>query len=204
MTKSFLVLLSAASFLAFTQSANAQTPPAPPTGGTPAAPSRPQPVAAPFATVGGFSLSGYCVRALKITTSSTRPTSTTITHLPASTANRGRSFHAETRYSNRFAAATAHQFARTRESLRRRVDFWAGANYFAANGNQDGALNVKQAFVRFKGAVGQGSAARLGRFEFSEGVETVNPNATLNFLEKRSVCRSDWLERSVSVTPARF
>ena len=62
-----------------------------------------------------------------------------------------------------------------------------GANYFQANGEQDGALSVKQAFVRFKNAFGKGSNVRVGRFEFNEGVEIPGKNPTLNWLKTQRV-----------------
>ena len=48
-----------------------------------------------------------------------------------------------------------------------------GANYFAANGRQDGDAFIKQAFIRFKGIGGDKmSSLKPGRFEFSDGSET--------------------------------
>ncbi len=60
-------------------------------------------------------------------------------------------------------------------------------NYRAANGGQDGALSVKQAFVRFKNLAGSGSSLRLGRFEFNDGTETVAKDATLNWLKTQRI-----------------
>lgn len=190
MTKSFLFC----SFLAVSSLAHAQTTtptpvPGAPTGGTPTAPSRPAPVAtAPFATLGGFSLSGYLRSRVE-----------------------NYNFFDATGFDDNYTF-TGHQLrlagVRSTPKLDIQIDLQQqlltnlperaiappprgllglGANYFAANGNQDGALNVKQAFVRFKGAVGAGSNARLGRFEFNEGAETVNPNATLNFLKTQRI-----------------
>jgi hypothetical protein len=55
-----------------------------------------------------------------------------------------------------------------------------GGGYFAANGKKDGSVNLKQAFVRFKGIGGDSpSSLRVGRFEFAEGSERTPDNATL-------------------------
>ena len=64
-----------------------------------------------------------------------------------------------------------------------------GATYKLANNTQDGAISFKQAFVRFKNAVGAGSAARLGRFEFNEGVELANADPTLTFLKTQRIAQ---------------
>ena len=60
-------------------------------------------------------------------------------------------------------------------------------NYRAANGNQDGALTLKQAFVRFKNLGGKGSSLRVGRFEFNDGTETLAKDPTLNFLKTQRI-----------------
>jgi hypothetical protein len=62
-----------------------------------------------------------------------------------------------------------------------------GGNYFAANGNQDGALSLKQGFVRFKGINGPGSSLRLGRFEFNDGTETTVKDPTLSWLKAQRI-----------------
>jgi hypothetical protein len=63
-----------------------------------------------------------------------------------------------------------------------------GAAYFAANGGQDAGLFIKQAFVRFKGAGGDGAnSLRLGRFEFIEGAETLPSNPTLAALKRERI-----------------
>ena len=55
-----------------------------------------------------------------------------------------------------------------------------GASYFAANGHQDASINLRQAFVRFKGLPGdKPSNLRIGRFEFNEGAELTPSEATL-------------------------
>ncbi len=53
-----------------------------------------------------------------------------------------------------------------------------GANYFAANGNQDASVFLKQAYVNFKG-IGKTSNLKLGRFEFNDGMEVVPKDPTL-------------------------
>lgn len=47
-----------------------------------------------------------------------------------------------------------------------------GANYYAANHNQDGSAGFHQGFLKFKSLFGDSpSSFRLGRFEFSDGAE---------------------------------
>ncbi len=59
-----------------------------------------------------------------------------------------------------------------------------GAGYFAANGKKDASVNLKQAFVRFKGIGGDmPSSLRFGRFEFAEGSEKTPDNPTLATLK---------------------
>ncbi len=53
-----------------------------------------------------------------------------------------------------------------------------GANYFAANGNQDASVFLKQAYVNFKG-IGKYSNLKLGRFEFNDGMEVAPKDPTL-------------------------
>jgi len=62
-----------------------------------------------------------------------------------------------------------------------------GANYYTANGEQDGALSIKQAYLRLKNAVGKGSSARVGRFEFNDGLEVASKDATLNWLKTQRI-----------------
>lgn len=188
----------------FLTSASAQTatpaPTTPPgaanTGGTPAAPSRPQSVLAPFAKFGGFSFSGYL-----------RSRVETFNFFDPPAALGGDGTYTFTGHQLRVSALKASpkldlQFDLQQQLLTNlpddasfqpvnamgapagpRYPLGQGGNYFFANGNQDGALNVKQAFVRLKNQFGKGSALRLGRFEFNDGVETVQPNPTLNFLK---------------------
>lgn len=56
-----------------------------------------------------------------------------------------------------------------------------GATYFAASGNQDASAFIKQAFVRFKG---KANSVKVGRFEFSDGLETVPTDASLATLKR--------------------
>ncbi|RYX84451.1 hypothetical protein EON83_10020 [bacterium] len=163
------------------------TPSATATGGTPAAPGRPQPALKPFATLGGFSFSGYL-----------RSRGEGYDYFDAAN---GTSRYGFTGHQLRISGVKTtpnldvqldlqHQLftnlpdsAVFRPNPTTAVPLGQGGNYFLANGNQDGTLNIKQAFVRFKNNLGKGSAIRVGRFEFNDGTETVNPNPTLNFLK---------------------
>jgi len=62
-----------------------------------------------------------------------------------------------------------------------------GANYFAANGRQNGSLFLKQGFVRFKGIGSPANSLRLGRIEFIEGMESVPKNAVLATLKRSRI-----------------
>lgn len=60
-----------------------------------------------------------------------------------------------------------------------------GANYFAANGRQDGGAFIKQAFIRLKGLGGdKASSLRIGRFEFNDGTETTPADASLATIKR--------------------
>jgi Alginate export len=61
-----------------------------------------------------------------------------------------------------------------------------GATYFAANGGQrnSAAVFLKQAFISFKGFGTNGSHLRIGRFEFSDGLEVKPPDETLAALKR--------------------
>ncbi|MFN7929406.1 MAG: alginate export family protein [Blastocatellia bacterium] len=59
-----------------------------------------------------------------------------------------------------------------------------GAAYFAANGNRDASVFLKQAFVRFKG---KANSLKLGRFEFSDGVETMPTDAALATIKREHI-----------------
>ncbi len=60
-----------------------------------------------------------------------------------------------------------------------------GAAYYAANGRQDGSIFIKQGFIRFKGLGGdKASSLKLGRFEFSDGLETTPSDASLATIKR--------------------
>ncbi len=59
-----------------------------------------------------------------------------------------------------------------------------GANYRAANGNQDASIFPKQAFARFKFGQANATGLRLGRFEFWDGSEATPKNPTLAALKR--------------------
>ncbi|MGH9562870.1 MAG: alginate export family protein, partial [Terracidiphilus sp.] len=60
-----------------------------------------------------------------------------------------------------------------------------GGSYFAANNNSNAAAAfLKQGFARLNG---EGSSARLGRFEFVEGQETKPANSTIAWLQNNRV-----------------
>lgn len=67
------------------------------------------------------------------------------------------------------------------------VPLGQGGNYRAANGSQDGELNIKQAFIRYKNLDKKGDYLRVGRFEFNDGTETVSKDPTLNFLKTQRI-----------------
>ncbi len=199
----FLPLASAAltvPALAQTAAFPAPATAAPNTGGTPTAPSRLQPVLKPFAQFGGFSFSGYLRSRIE-----------SFDFFDQASALPGDGSYTFSGHQLRLSALKASPKLDLQIDLQQqlltnlpddasfqplnaagapagpRVPLGQGGNYFAANGNQDGALNVKQAFVRFKGALGAGSALRLGRFEFNDGTETVQPNPTLNWLKTQRI-----------------
>jgi hypothetical protein len=63
-----------------------------------------------------------------------------------------------------------------------------GGNYFAAERAENSVgIFVKQAFVRFTGSEDKATAVRLGRFEFIEGLENRQPDATLGFLKRERI-----------------
>lgn len=65
-----------------------------------------------------------------------------------------------------------------------------GANYFAANGRQDGSVFIKQAFIRFKGIGGdKASSLKLGRFEFNDGTETTPADASLATIKRDHIAQ---------------
>jgi hypothetical protein len=60
-----------------------------------------------------------------------------------------------------------------------------GASYYAANGSRQTVVSIfpKQAFVRFKPGGGP-TSLRLGRFEFIDGIENKQKDASLGFLKR--------------------
>ncbi len=150
------------------------------TGGTPAASTRPIAPAKPFYQIGGFGLSGY----LRV-----RPESYDWFETP----NRDNEY-TFTGYQLRLAGVKSTPKLDIQLDLQGTAlttvptnAVGIGSLYRNANNTQDGAISLKQAFVRFKGAVGKGSAARLGRFEFNEGVELANADPTLTFLKTQRI-----------------
>ncbi|MFN0119864.1 MAG: alginate export family protein [Blastocatellia bacterium] len=60
-----------------------------------------------------------------------------------------------------------------------------GANYFAANGRRDASVFLKQAWIRVKGLAGdKASDLKLGRLEFSDGLETTPADPGLATLKR--------------------
>jgi Alginate export len=65
-----------------------------------------------------------------------------------------------------------------------------GGAYFAANRTRNSSAVFKQGFVRFKGIFGDTpSSLKLGRFEFSDGLETTPDDATLAALKRARVAQ---------------
>lgn len=62
-----------------------------------------------------------------------------------------------------------------------------GATYFDASGNQTGSLFVKQAFFRLKDPSHPGHSLRVGRFEFSDGLENSVSDPTLNWIKQNRI-----------------
>lgn len=63
-----------------------------------------------------------------------------------------------------------------------------GAAYYAANGRQDGSIFIKQGFIRFKGlGSDKASSLKLGRFEFSDGLETTPADASLATIKREHI-----------------
>jgi len=63
-----------------------------------------------------------------------------------------------------------------------------GANYYAANHNQDADLFIKQAFVRFKRLANNPDAsAQIGRFTFSDGTETTPVDPAVAYLKQNRI-----------------
>jgi len=198
MPKFLFLSLSSCSLLAVAhaQTATTATPSAPkatgtvaaPTGGTPAAPTRPQTATRPFAKVGGFSISGYLRSRVEnynwFRTPGFNDSYVFTGHqlrLAAVDASPKLDFQFDLQ-GQLLTNLPGHAIAPAPQGA-----LGLGANYYAANGRDYEALNIKQAFVRFKGALGTGSAVRLGRFEFNDGTETVAKDPTLNFLKTQRI-----------------
>lgn len=161
------------------------------TGGTPAAPSRPQPAQKPFLKFGGFSFSGYL-----------RSRAEGYDFFDAPNGDGTYSF---TGHQLRISAVRSTPNLDIQVDLQQQlltslpidatyqanpttaVPLGQGGNYYIANRSQDGAINFKQGFVRLKNALGKGSALRLGRFEFNDGTELTSTNPTLTFLKNQRI-----------------
>jgi len=62
-----------------------------------------------------------------------------------------------------------------------------GATYFATNKSQVASLFLKQAYVRLKQFSDPANSLKLGRFEFSDGQETVSPDPNLNWIKQNRI-----------------
>ena len=62
-----------------------------------------------------------------------------------------------------------------------------GATYFAANGSQVASVFLKQAWVRIKDFSTPGQSLRLGRFEFSDGLETTATDVNLAWIKQNRI-----------------
>ncbi|HZP81514.1 MAG TPA: alginate export family protein [Chthonomonadaceae bacterium] len=62
-----------------------------------------------------------------------------------------------------------------------------GASYFAANGGQVASLFIKQGYVRFKNVGNRANSLRLGRFEFSDGMEGTAADPSLAYLKRERI-----------------
>lgn len=62
-----------------------------------------------------------------------------------------------------------------------------GATYFASNGSRVATLFPHQAYFRFKDPTVPGQALKLGRFEYSDGMETVPKDPSLLWLKKNRI-----------------
>jgi hypothetical protein len=60
-----------------------------------------------------------------------------------------------------------------------------GGTYRFTNGRQDGTVFINQAFSTFK--FNKETALKLGRFEFIEGQEVLDPDPTMTFLKKERI-----------------
>ncbi len=59
-----------------------------------------------------------------------------------------------------------------------------GSSYRVANGTQVASLFVRQGYVKLKNFAGTGDAVKLGRYEFSDGMELPSSNPSLALLKR--------------------
>ena len=62
-----------------------------------------------------------------------------------------------------------------------------GANYQNADHNQSAGFYLKQGFVRFKNAGNPANTVRLGRFEATDGLETVSADPSLAWIKQNRI-----------------
>jgi len=62
-----------------------------------------------------------------------------------------------------------------------------GATYRAVNGSKVASVFLKQGYVRLKQFSGANDSLKLGRFEFSDGQETVSPDPALNWIKQNRI-----------------
>lgn len=62
-----------------------------------------------------------------------------------------------------------------------------GANYYAANHQHVADFFLKNGYVRFKNAGTPNTSVRLGRFEYSDGVEIVSADPSLNWIKQNRI-----------------
>ncbi|MCS6860836.1 MAG: alginate export family protein [Abditibacteriales bacterium] len=62
-----------------------------------------------------------------------------------------------------------------------------GASYKAANDGQYVGVFFKQAALTFKGALGENTHLKVGRFEFNEGVEFMTGDPTLDWIKRERI-----------------
>ena len=64
-----------------------------------------------------------------------------------------------------------------------------GGSYRSANGNQSATLFIKQGYFKIRDFVAKGSSLKLGRFEFSEGLETASSDSTVAFIKRERIAQ---------------
>ena len=62
-----------------------------------------------------------------------------------------------------------------------------GANYFSANHNHVADFFLKNGYIRFKNVGNPANSLRLGRFEYSDGVETNSPDPSLTWVKQNRI-----------------